>query len=193
MKRLALVGLVFLVMIVGSLALFIRKPYSDLAAKIEAASTKPPMIRNAVITAETRVDMRGATITQQFVKNASSNRRRALSRHLEEFLVTVAVDARFTDEQILAGYLEHVYLGQRTYGVDQAARSYFGKTISQLTLAECALLAGLIRSPSVYSPARAPHRALRRRNEVLAKMRDRGFISASMFEVAVHEPLPNRG
>jgi membrane peptidoglycan carboxypeptidase len=101
----------------------------------------------------------------------------------------MALDARFQKEQILAAYAERVYLGPKASGFPQAAQFYFGKTPSELTIAEAATLAALVRSPGYYSPHSAPDRALKRRNEVLRQMHAGRMISNEERDVALAEPL----
>lgn len=119
----------------------------------------------------------GSTITQQYVKNAYFSPERTLTRKLKEAMLAYRLEKNFTKEQILVRYLNTIYLGDGAYGVETASRTYFGKPASDLSLAESATIAGLIRAPEVYNPHRNPKTALKRRNIVLEKMVSLGLAS----------------
>jgi penicillin-binding protein 1A len=110
-------------------------------------------------------------------------------RKRRETQLAARLDRELTRPQILSIYLNHVYLGHGTYGVVEAARTYFGKQLAQLTIAEAALLAGLAASPPKFAPDREPQRALQRRAYVLHRMREGGFISPAELEAALAEPI----
>ena len=93
----------------------------------------------------------GSTITQQVAKNLFLHPRKTLARKLEELALAVLLEARYSKEQILELYLNSSYFGEGAYGVESAARTYFGKTVSELSLGESSLLAGLLQAPSAYS------------------------------------------
>ena len=135
----------------------------------------------------------GSTLTQQLVKNFFLTPERTLWRKGAEMIMAVMVEARYSKEAVLELYLNEIYLGQRgsisINGVGEAARLYFRKHPRELTVPESALLAGLIRSPHVYSPYKHPERALERRNRVLAAMRETGHLSPEHFEQAVRRPI----
>jgi penicillin-binding protein 1B len=135
----------------------------------------------------------GSTLTQQLVKNFFLTPRRTVWRKGAEMIMAVMVEARYSKEAILELYLNEIYLGQRgsisINGVGEAARLYFRKNTTELTVAEAALLAGLIRAPHLYSPYKHPERALDRRNRVLAAMRDEGFLSDEQFQRTGRLPL----
>jgi penicillin-binding protein 1B len=122
----------------------------------------------------------GSTLTQQLVKNLLLSPRRTWDRKLREAGLATMLEWRYGKAQILEAYLNTIYLGQHgnagIYGVGAAARSYFGKDVERLGLAEAALLAGMIRAPNSYSPAQNPDRARDRRDTVLARMRELGLI-----------------
>ncbi|MEY4641141.1 MAG: hypothetical protein RLZZ227_1135 [Pseudomonadota bacterium] len=130
----------------------------------------------------------GSTLTQQLIKNLYLNRERTLRRKIEEAAMAVSLDFHFSKEQILTAYLNEVFLGQQgnraIHGFALAAQHYFGRPLSELTLAELATLAGLPRGASYYNPLRYPERAAERRNVVLARMQDQQFISAEEYETA---------
>jgi penicillin-binding protein 1A len=124
-----------------------------------------------------RVVQGGSTVTQQVAKNLFLTPERTLKRKVQELLLALWLERRFSKDQILALYLNRVYLGAGTYGVEAAAQRYFGKSARQLGLYESAVLAGLLKAPTRYSPARDPDRTAARTRQVLANMVDAGFIS----------------
>lgn len=135
----------------------------------------------------------GSTITQQLVKNFFLTPTRSVWRKAAEMLMAVMVERRYSKAAILELYLNEIYLGQRgsisINGIGEAARLYFRKEVRDLTVAEAALLAGLIRAPHVYSPYKYPERALERRNRVLAAMWEQGYLSLEQFERERRTPL----
>ncbi|MBX7147612.1 PBP1A family penicillin-binding protein [bacterium] len=136
----------------------------------------------------------GSTLTQQLVKNFFLTPKRTLSRKFNEMIMAFLLEARYSKDEIFEAYLNEIYLGQRgpasVAGVEEAANLYFSKNVSQLNIAESALLAGIIRSPGYYSPFDHPDRALRRRNLILGKMLENSFISKDEHDAAVKESLP---
>lgn len=120
----------------------------------------------------------GSTITQQLVKMLFTGGERTLDRKVREALLAYEIEARADKQQVLEAYLNTVYFGNGAYGVESAARRYFGKRVSALDLAECATLAGLIRSPSRFDPTNDPQAAVKRRDLVLAQMREQGYITS---------------
>lgn len=135
----------------------------------------------------------GSTITQQIVKNHFLTQERTFSRKLREIPMALLLELRFDKREILECYLATVYLGHDrlvgVYGLAEAAHVYFGKPVSKLTLAEGALLAGMIRAPNIYSPLRHPEQAVQRRNQVLDTMAELGWISPAEAAAAKAEPL----
>jgi penicillin-binding protein 1B len=135
----------------------------------------------------------GSTLTQQLVKNTFLTPEKSLRRKMTEWFMSVALERRLSKDQILQLYLNDVSLGQRgsfaIHGVGEAARLFFGKDVSNVTLAEAATIAGVIQSPSRLSPFRNPERSKERRNVVLLAMADAGFVSAEAAERAGREPL----
>ncbi|MFQ5894387.1 MAG: penicillin-binding protein 1A [Nitrospinota bacterium] len=131
----------------------------------------------------------GSTITQQVAKTLFLNPEKTLVRKVREAILALRIEGRFSKDRILNLYLNLVYYGHGAYGVEAAARLYFGKSIGALTLAEAALLAGLPRAPARYSPYVSPRRALRRRAQVLRRMRGEGFITPAEEAGARREPL----
>jgi penicillin-binding protein 1B len=143
-----------------------------------------------------RVAEGGSTITQQLVKSRLLNPERTLVRKANEALLSTVLEWRYSKDQILEAYVNEIYLGQRggtaVRGVGAAARVYFGKEVHQLTLAESALIAGMIRAPNSYSPAANSERARERRDVVLTRLRDLGRISEADYRRARKEPVRAR-
>ena len=130
-----------------------------------------------------------STLTQQLSKTLFLQPRKTLLRKAKEAFLSFQIERRYTKDEILELYLNQVYFGSGAYGVESAARIYFGKSVSDLDLSECALLAGLPKSPSRYSPLIDKDLALKRRNTVLKQMKDTGVISQAVFNIAKEEPL----
>jgi 1A family penicillin-binding protein len=127
----------------------------------------------------------GSTITQQLVRLVALTRDRTVERKIREALLALRVDRRFPKEQILEAYLNRIYLGDGHYGVEAAARGYFGKPASGLTSAEAATLAGLIKCPSTCSPRLAPAVAKAHRDGVLKNMMAMGALSGEEYKAAL--------
>src|SRR5882672_8104389 len=140
-----------------------------------------------------RVKEGGSTITQQLVKIRLLSPQRTMGRKLREAWLAALVESRYSKERILEAYLNEVYFGQRgpiaIRGIGAATRAYFGKEVPQLTLAEAALLAAMVRGPNSYSPAVDPNRARDRRNAILARMRDLGTLAPRDYDRARREPV----
>lgn len=130
----------------------------------------------------------GSTLTQQLAKNLFLTPDRTLERKVQEVLLALWLEHKHTKDQILEMYLNRVYFGSGAYGVEAASRRYFGKSARDVTLAEAALLAGLLKAPSRLSPARDPKAAEDRSQLVLAAMRDEGMISAKELTTAMSAP-----
>ena len=130
-----------------------------------------------------------STITQQLSKTLFLQPRKTLLRKAKEAFLSFQIERRYTKDEILELYLNQVYFGSGAYGVESAARIFFGKSVTDLDLAECALLAGLPKSPSRYSPLIDKDMALKRRNIVLKQMKDTGVISQAVFNIAKEVPL----
>lgn len=130
-----------------------------------------------------------STITQQLARALLLSPERTYMRKFKELLLAYKIETVLTKDQILETYLNHIYFGQGAYGVAAAAQTYFAKDLSQLTLPEAALLAGLPKSPNNYSPSKNPDRAKKRQEHVLARMEEAGFITAQERDAAVQQPL----
>jgi penicillin-binding protein 1A len=128
----------------------------------------------------------GSTLTQQLAKNAFLSPERTFKRKLQEALLAIWLEWRFSKDEILTLYLNRVYLGAGTYGVEAAAHRYFDKPAKQLTLPEAAIIAGLLKAPSRYAPTNDPHAATTRAGIVLNAMVESGFVSAEQRKAA-HE------
>ncbi len=131
----------------------------------------------------------GSTITQQLAKTLFLTRKKNLLRKLKEALLAIQLERRYTKEEILELYLNQVYLGSGAYGVKAAARKFFNKRPDQLTVAECALIAGLPQAPSRLSPLVNKDLSTDRRNTVLLQMRRHNIISPKEYEKYIKEPL----
>lgn len=133
-----------------------------------------------------------STITQQLARSLFLSSERTFERKLKELILAYKMELVLTKEQILEMYLNQIYFGQGAYGVAAAAQTYFGKDLPKLTLAEAAFLAGMPKSPSAYSPFKAPERAKKRQEHVLARMEEAGFVTPEEREQAAAEPLAFR-
>lgn len=131
----------------------------------------------------------GSTITQQVAKNFFLSPERTVTRKLKEMILALQIERILSKEEILELYLNKIYLGSRAYGVGAAAYTFFGKRVDELTIGEMALLAGLPKAPSAYNPIFSHDKALSRRNWVLGRMLNQGFISQQEYEEAVKSPL----
>lgn len=131
----------------------------------------------------------GSTITQQVVKNVLLDAERSYERKIKEAILARRLEQNLSKDEIFALYLNHIYFGHGRYGVEEAARYYFGKHVAELELAEAALLAGLVAAPERYSPRNSPEKALERRRYVLEQMRTKHFVTPELFEKSVKAPL----
>ncbi|MFW6236368.1 MAG: penicillin-binding protein 1A [Desulfovibrionales bacterium] len=131
----------------------------------------------------------GSTITQQVIKSLLLTPERSYTRKLKEALLAYRLEKYLSKDEILTIYLNQIYLGSKAYGVEAAAREYFGKHASELTLAESALLAGLPKAPSKYSPYTDREAASHRQRYVLRQMRSQGWISEQEYQEAREQDL----
>jgi penicillin-binding protein 1A len=131
----------------------------------------------------------GSTITQQVAEDVLLGHSRTYSQKVREWILAYRLEHELSKDEILGLYMNNITLGHGRYGVEEAARFYFGKSAAQLGAAEGALLAGIIASPERYSPRRAPQLALARRSYVLRQMRDKGFITPEYFAQLIDSPL----
>jgi len=136
-----------------------------------------------------RVVQGGSTLTQQLVKNLFLTPDQTMRRKVQEIMLAVWLELRFSKDEILELYLNRVYFGAGAYGIEAAAQRYFDKSASELTVGEAALLAGLLKAPSRYSPLSETERAAGRATVVLNEMEEAGVITAAQREAAVLEPV----
>ncbi len=131
----------------------------------------------------------GSTITQQVAKTLLLSSEKTFTRKLKDILLALQMEENLTKEQILFLYLNQIYFGQSAYGIEMASQTYFKKPVKQITLSEAALLAGLPKAPSEFSPVRNPSRAKERQIYVLRRMADVGLITKDQAEAAIQEPI----
>ncbi|MBH9981674.1 penicillin-binding protein [Bartonella sp. B10834G6] len=131
----------------------------------------------------------GSTLTQQLAKNLFLSPDRTLERKVQEALLALWLEHKYTKDQILEMYLNRVYLGSGAYGVEAASRRYFGKSAKDVDLMEAATLAGLLKAPSRLSPARDPKAANDRAKLVLAAMKEEGMVNDAEVAMAEAEPM----
>ncbi len=174
----------------------------------------PPYLKSALIATEDRqfythsgIDLKGilravvkdimagqfvegaSTITQQLAKTLFLTQEKTIIRKIKEAILAIQLERRYTKNELLALYLNQIYFGSGAYGVESAARLFFGKPASQMDLAQCALVAGLPKAPSRYSPLVNPEQAEKRRNLVLGIMRKQGLISDAQYRLTTAEPV----
>jgi penicillin-binding protein 1A len=130
-----------------------------------------------------------STITQQVAKNFLLSSDQRLERKVREMILARRIERAFEKDDILELYLNEIYFGRRSYGVAAAAMNYFGKSLDELTLAESAFLAAVVNGPARFHPTRHPERTLDRRNWVLSRMAEEGFITQEEAETAAREPM----
>lgn len=130
----------------------------------------------------------GSTITQQVARNFFLSPEKLYSRKLTEIFIALRMESELTKDQILELYLNKMFLGHRSYGVAAAASYYYGKTLDQLSVAECATIASTFQLPSVVNPLNNPRRMLARRNWVLGQMLENHYITQAEYDQAIAEP-----
>jgi penicillin-binding protein 1A len=130
----------------------------------------------------------GSTLTQQLAKNLFLTQERTLPRKIQEAILAVWLEHKYSKDQILELYLNRVYFGAGAFGVEAASQKYFGHSARNVSLAEAAMLAGLMKAPSRYAPNHNLAAATQRASEVIADMRDQGFITPAMAQFALDEP-----
>ena len=136
-----------------------------------------------------RIVQGGSTITQQVTRSFLLSNEKTFRRKIREALLAYRLEKNLSKDEILHLYLNQIYLGRGSYGVESAAQNYFGKHVGDLTLAEAALLAGLVKAPGRYSPFHTPGPARRRQMYVLNRMTDSGFIGLESATAASREKL----
>jgi 1A family penicillin-binding protein len=138
---------------------------------------------------ERRVVEGGSTITQQLARNLFLTHERTFTRKIQEALLTVQLERKFTKDEILEKYMNTIYFGHAAYGVEAASQTYFGKSARDLNLAESAMLAGIPRGPAYYSPWLNLAAAQNRQKTVLSRMVGAGYITADQRDAAIDEPI----
>lgn len=133
-----------------------------------------------------------STITQQLARNYFLSSERKLMRKIKEAFLAFKIEKEFSKDEILEMYLNKISLGQRSYGVGAAAYVYFGKDVKDLTLGEIAIIAGLPKAPSTYNPISSPKNAKIRRDTVLFRMKDEGYITQAEYDQAINEPIMSK-
>ena len=142
---------------------------------------------------EQRLVQGGSTITQQLAKNLFLSRERTLKRKIQEAMLAIWLEHELTKDEILSAYLNRVYLGSGTYGVDAASKLYFKKPVQEITIREAATLAGLLKAPSRYSPRANPSLSRQRTDVVIEAMIDAGYLSQDEQNNLITKiPTPNR-
>ena len=131
----------------------------------------------------------GSTISQQLIRTILLHTRQTLRRKLKEVILALELEKRYTKEEILTIYCNQFWLANTAYGVESASQLYFGKSVSDLNLNEAATIAGIFRGPAVYNPYGNPETTLRRRNHVLNRMVDEGYITTEEADAVKQEPL----
>lgn len=150
----------------------------------------PGLARAAVQLALTGKKLQGgSTITMQVARSFYLSRHKTFSRKIREILLAIKIEHQLSKEKILELYLNKDFMGNRAYGVGAAAEIYYGKPLSQLSLDEYAMLAGIPKAPSTLNPLANPTAAMNRRNHVLTRMHDLGYIDTSTYEKAMQTPL----
>ncbi len=156
---------------------------------VDVGGVSRAMIKDVFNVLQGRRPEGGSTITQQVAKNVLLNNRVTVGRKLKEAILATRLEEVMSKRQILELYLNEIWLGYRSYGVGAAAFNYFGKSISDLTLAQCAYLAALPKGPDNYQPIRQKAAATRRRNMILAEMASHGWVTQAQAQAAMGEDL----
>ncbi len=148
------------------------------------------ILRAAIANIRHREIKQGAsTITQQVARNLFLTPDRSLKRKIREALLAIKLERAYSKDQILEWYLNYIYLGQGAYGVEAASRIYFGKSVKELTVDEAAVLAGLPKAPTKYNPFRNPERVKERRDYVLTRMYEDGYITEEEYKRFLEKPV----
>ncbi len=131
----------------------------------------------------------GSTITQQLTKNTLLTSEKTVKRKLDEVFLSLEIERNYSKQEILQMYLNQIYFGDGAWGIKQAASKYFAKEVKDLTISESALLAGLIKAPSALNPYEHMDQAIERRNLVLAKMKEEGYLTNQQYVQAKGEKI----
>jgi penicillin-binding protein 1A len=136
-----------------------------------------------------RITSGASTITQQLARNSAGMSERTIDRKLKEIFLAVRIEAAFSKRRILTLYLNRVFFGKHIYGIGAAAESYFGKVPAELTLSECAMLAGILSGPNLFSPWKSPEKAAEARARALDRMARQGYITEETAAAVKKTPL----
>ncbi|WP_454720260.1 MULTISPECIES: transglycosylase domain-containing protein [Cupriavidus] len=147
------------------------------------------VIRAGVANLSDELSQGASTITMQVARNFFLSRQKTYTRKLYEVLLSYRIEHALGKDEILELYMNKIYLGQGAYGFAEAAETYFGKPVGELTLAECAMLAGLPKAPSANNPVANPRRARQRQAYILLRMLELGRIDRAQYDAALLEPL----
>ncbi|WP_105213458.1 penicillin-binding protein 1A [Pseudoalteromonas sp. T1lg22] len=148
------------------------------------------IVRSALVLISTGEKRQGAsTITMQLARNFFLTREKAYIRKVKEIFIAIHIEQLLSKDEIFELYLNKIELGNRAFGIGAAAQVYYGKSLDELTLAQMAMIAGLPKAPSALNPIRNPERAKARRNVVLSRMLDEGYISTSEYQEATSAPI----
>ena len=181
------VGVLLSVLVIGVAVAPSWSRASD-AVRRSSTSSYPQLLRNAVLAAETNDGRWSNTFAVQLAKLYGA-RAFAPSRHLtyqvRESALAAVISLRYSHDDILTAYLDHVFMGRGVEGIENGSQAYFGKSTEKLSAAECAFLAGIIRSPALY--LREPNRARDRRNAVLHRMLQNGAIDQATYASGIAE------
>lgn len=131
----------------------------------------------------------GSTITQQLIKNLTADDDYSVKRKITEIVRALALEDQVDKDTILELYMNVIYFGENSYGVQTASRTYFGKSVKKLDLAQCAMIAGLTKNPAAYDPYKHPEAAKERQEAVLSEMYNQGYITEQEYDEAVDEEL----
>lgn len=135
----------------------------------------------------------GSTLTQQLAKNAFLSQERTYTRKFKELILTKRIEQKYSKDEIMERYLNQIYFGEGAWGIQRAAQTYFGKDVSELSLSESAMLAGLIKAPSLLSPFKDMDKSVQRRDVVLSLMEKEGYISKKELEKAKEQQIVLEG
>ncbi|MCP4691095.1 MAG: hypothetical protein GY859_23805, partial [Desulfobacterales bacterium] len=133
-----------------------------------------------------------STITQQLAKMVFLKPEKTLTRKIQQIALSLQIEEKYSKNEILELYFNKAYFGAGAYGIEVAARTYFNKSVADVGLSEAALLAGLPKAPSVYSPLKNPAKAMKRRNLVLKRMLETGYITEGMYQKTLLAPVPGK-
>jgi membrane peptidoglycan carboxypeptidase len=201
-KRLILLAIAGIVAILAAAAIWVYPDLSSMRAVVAASANSryPRHVVRAFLAAEdphflenpARRQIGAASLVQQLVKEKNALPGRGISRQIKEVVIAAVIESTVPKTEIVAAYMDNIYLGsvrgKNMYGVPVGARAYFGREPEELTLAEAAILAGIVRSPRYYSPVDHPERAATRGREILDKMLALKFITDAEYASAIQAP-----